>query len=107
MARKNSRQAVERPIKSPITQRCALCGREVVRLSKHHMIPKSQGGTETVPLCSPCHSTLHHFFHNRTLAREKNSLETLLDDPDIRRYLEWVRKQPDRRIRVHTRKDRR
>lgn len=107
MARKKAHRPSEVQTETPITQRCALCGRKVERVSKHHIIPKSKGGTETVPLCSPCHSTLHHFFRNRTLAREKNSLDALLSDPDIQRYLEWVRKQPDRRIQVRHRKDRR
>lgn len=107
MTRKKARQPLEEHAETPTTQRCALCGREVERVSQHHIIPKSRGGTETVPLCSPCHSTLHHFFRNRTLAREKNSLDALLSDPDIQRYLVWVRKQPDRRIQVRARKDRR
>ncbi|MFQ3536028.1 MAG: HNH endonuclease [Aggregatilineales bacterium] len=85
---------------------CALCGRQVSRLSRHHLVPKSEGGTETVGLCSPCHATLHKFFTNRTLARQKYTLEALQQDPDIQRYLAWVRKQPDRLIRVRRKRDR-
>lgn len=81
---------------------CALCGRTVSRVSKHHLIPKSEGGTETVPLCAPCHKTLHSFFTNRTLATEKRSLDQLRDDPQVQRYLAWIRKQPDRKITVRT-----
>lgn len=81
---------------------CALCGRKVSRVSKHHIVPRSEGGTETVLLCAPCHKTLHSFFTNRTLAREKYSLDALRDDPDIQRYLAWIRKQPDRAITVRT-----
>jgi uncharacterized protein with PIN domain len=85
---------------------CALCERDVSRVSKHHIIPKSQGGTETVELCSTCHKTLHKFFSNRTLAREKSTLEALRTDPDIARYLAWVRKQADRSFSVKERRNR-
>lgn len=81
---------------------CALCGREVSKLSQHHVIPKSEGGLLTVWLCSPCHKTVHSFFTNRTLAKEKPSIEALRQDPDIQRYLVWIRKQPDRAIPVRS-----
>lgn len=61
----------------------------------------------TVDLCAACHRTLHRFYTNRTLARELSSLEALRADPDIQRYLDWVRRQPDRAIRVRTRRARR
>ena len=81
---------------------CALCGRSVGRVSMHHLVPKSEGGSLKVPLCSPCHKTLHSFFTNRTLAKELYSIDVLRQEPEIQRYLEWVRKQPDRVIRVRT-----
>jgi hypothetical protein len=45
---------------------------------------------------------VHSFFTNRTLATEKYSIEALRQDPDIQRYLAWVRKQPDRAIPVRS-----
>ena len=81
---------------------CALCNREVERLSKHHLIPRSEGGTETVDLCRTCHKTLHSFFTNRTLAKQLQTLEALRQNSEVRRYLAWVRKQPDRAIRVRS-----
>ena len=92
-----SRRGIRR---QPDDSLCALCGRQVSTLSRHHIVPKSEGGTLTVWLCSPCHKTLHSFFTNRTLAKEKHSLDALREDPDIQRYLAWVRKQPDRKIQV-------
>jgi 5-methylcytosine-specific restriction enzyme A len=85
---------------------CALCERQVGKISMHHLVPKSWGGEETIPLCSPCHGTLHKFFTNRTLAKEKYSLTILRQDPEIARYLAWVRKQPDRAIKVRPRRNR-
>jgi 5-methylcytosine-specific restriction protein A len=88
-------------------QRCALCRREVAQVTRHHLIPKSEGGEETVDLCQPCHKTLHSFFSNKTLAGELHTLDALRRDPDIARYIQWIRPQPDTRISVRTRKDRR
>ncbi|MFP5263512.1 MAG: HNH endonuclease [Blastocatellia bacterium] len=86
---------------------CALCERAVARISKHHLTPKSEGGTETIDLCSACHKTLHKFFTNRTLARELSTIDALRRNPEVRRYLAWVRKQPDRSIHVRTSRRRR
>ena len=79
---------------------CELCERSVSATSRHHLIPKSEGGTSTVELCSACHKTLHKFFTNRTLAHELYTIQSLRRDPETARYLNWIRKQPDRAIRV-------
>ena len=81
--------------------RCALYEREVSKVTRHHLVPKSEGGkTDTVDLCSACHLTLHNFFENRTLAKELHTIEALRQQHDIARYLAWVRKQPDSKIRI-------
>ena len=36
---------------------CFECGNEATE--NHHVIPKSLGGTKTIPLCSRCHSKVH------------------------------------------------
>lgn len=76
-------------------------------MSKHHNVPKSEGGRDTIDLCAACHKTLHSFFTNETLATELNSLEALRQDPDVARYLAWVRKQRDSRIPVRSKRERR
>src|SRR5512140_3312853 len=97
---RDSNEILESVAGEPIA--CALCRRTVSRVSMHHLVPKSEGGSLKVPLCSPCHKTLHSFFTNRTLANEFYSIESLKQEPDIQRYLDWIRKQPDRLIRVRT-----
>jgi 5-methylcytosine-specific restriction protein A len=86
---------------------CALCEREVRQVNKHHLIPKSEGGREVVELCYACHKTLHSFFTNETLLKELHTIENLRAEPEIARYLAWVRKQRDSRIQVKTRRNRR
>ncbi|MBI5669643.1 MAG: HNH endonuclease [Chloroflexi bacterium] len=91
----------------PQTYTCALCERAVRQVSKHHIVPKSEGGRDTIDLCAACHKTLHSFFTNETLANELNTLEALRQDPDVARYLMWVRKQRDSRIMVRSKRERR
>jgi hypothetical protein len=86
---------------------CSLCEREVARTTKHHLTPKSEGGTEIVDLCLACHKTLHKFFTNRTLAKKLNTIDALRQTPEVRRYLAWVRKQSDRAIKVRASRGRR
>jgi len=86
---------------------CALCERRVSGLTRHHLRPREHGGTDTVPLCSPCHRQVHALFTNNTLAGELDSLEKLRAEPRIRNYLRWVRRQPDAHVRVRKSKSRR
>src|SRR5215471_10613327 len=96
-----------RHISEASTLRCTLCERVVSRVNRHHLVPKSEGGGLMVDLCLPCHKTLHSFFTNRTLAKNLHSIEALRQVPEIARYLSWVRKQPDRAIRVRQSRSRR
>lgn len=38
---------------------CFECSAVGVPLHQHHVIPRSLGGTKTVPLCETCHSKIH------------------------------------------------
>lgn len=79
---------------------CQLCGRAVLKLTRHHLRPKEHGGVETALLCSGCHRQVHALFTNRTLANQYDSLDKLRQDPAIVAYIAWARKQPDRRFAV-------
>lgn len=89
------------------TPACALCGRVVAVLTKHHLRPKEHGGVETALLCAGCHRQVHALFTNRTLADEYDSLEKLRADPAIQAYVRWAGRQQDRRFRVRKSRGRR
>ena len=88
-------------------RRCALCAREVGRLTRHHVRPRQYGGKLVEELCQACHHQVHALFTNRTLADELDTIEKLRDDPQIQRYLAWARKQQDGHIRVRRSRSRR
>jgi hypothetical protein len=88
--------------------KCELCEREVNRLTIHHLIPKQAvkrkqaDAGPTVDICSACHRQIHSLFDNKRLARELNSLEALKNEPQMAKFLAWVKKQkPDKRVPVH------
>ncbi|GAB2541768.1 HNH endonuclease [Rufibacter soli] len=72
---------------------CSLCEREVGFTSLHHLIPREEGGKHgpTVPLCQPCHSTVHLTYTNKELAVLYNSIQALRSSEGLQKYLAWVR----------------
>lgn len=77
---------------------CGLCGRgfDRDRLTKHHCLPKSKGGTsdDVALICSQCHSMIHATYTNATLAAVYPTIEQLRQAPELTAYIKWVRKQP-------------
>jgi hypothetical protein len=56
----------------------------------------------TVNICSACHRQIHGLFDNKRLAQELNSLDKLRSEPQMEKFLSWVKKQkPDKRVQVH------
>lgn len=76
-------------------ERCALCGRPLGRrVEWHHVVPKSEGGRDTVPLHPICHRTIHASASNAELARLYPTLDALKEREDIRRFLAWIADKP-------------
>lgn len=46
---------------------CFECGSPAIQ--EHHVVPRSLGGTKTVPLCDKCHSIVHCSDSELSLAR--------------------------------------
>jgi len=85
---------------------CDLCGREEI-ITSHHLIPKQvhsknwckkkfsrdEMKNRRADLCGDCHSTVHRFFSHKELAIEYNTIEKLLMNEKVQKYVEWVCKQ--------------
>ncbi|SFQ01180.1 hypothetical protein SAMN04515668_1151 [Hymenobacter arizonensis] len=102
MARRRTRSLAgpPLPIPAPAGPQCGLCEREVQFTSRHHLVPREEGGRHgpTVDLCQPCHSSVHRFLSNRELARRYPSVEALRDAEELQTYLRWIRRQRVERI---------
>eukprot|EP00752_Nemacystus_decipiens_P004736 g4315.t1 len=83
---------------------CSLCER-VMPLTRHHVMPKSthkryrkKGYADavlnrTITICRPCHSAVHRAHDAQTLAERFTTLEELLADETVGRFVAWARKQ--------------
>ncbi len=79
---------------------CALCERMVNNVTWHHLVPKEEGGrySATVPLCQPCHSTIHNLFTNKELKKTFYTIELLQAADRLQSYLQWIRNNRVERI---------
>jgi len=86
--------------------RCQLCGREGLKTTKHHVIPKKvhknkwfrktftrEEMNTTIDLCRACHRQIHIFFTHKELARKYHSVEKLMEEERIQRYVAWIQKR--------------
>ena len=62
--------------------------------SRHHLVPKSRKGRETVTLHRICHRKIHSLFTERDLAQHYNTIDALLADPQIQAFRDWVSSKP-------------
>jgi 5-methylcytosine-specific restriction protein A len=85
----------------PTDTRCGLCERLVQQTSRHHLVPREEGGRygEVVDLCQPCHSSVHRFLTNKELARQYSTVAALRGADGLQGYLSWIKKQKVERIR--------
>jgi len=74
---------------------CALCGRALgTKVEWHHVIPKSEGGRDTVPIHPICHRAIHAAVSNADLARLYPTMEALREQQDIARFVAWLADKP-------------
>jgi len=88
--------ALAEPAPAAAMECCALCARPLgMRIEWHHVVPKSEGGRDTVPLHPICHRTIHTLASNAELARLAD-LDALRERDEMRRFLAWIAdKSPD------------
>ena len=74
---------------------CSLCARPLgAKTEWHHVVPKSEGGRDTVPVHPICHRTIHAAVSNADLARVYADLESLRAREDMARFLAWITDKP-------------
>ncbi|MDT8759081.1 HNH endonuclease [Sphingomonas psychrotolerans] len=93
--RKAALAALDRQPAVPPDRVCALCGRPLgARIEWHHVVPKSEGGRDTVPVHPICHRIIHATVSNAELARLYPTFDQLREHEDIRRFLAWIADKP-------------
>ena len=84
---------------------CKLCQRNVEKLTEHHLKPRSKlkKGEQTpkIWICSACHRQIHALFSNNLLAAQLDTADKLRAEPNMARFLKWIRKQdPNKAVKV-------
>ena len=89
---------------------CALCFRKDISTTKHHFYPKAfhsnkriknklnEDIKKTILICRLCHDCVHATLTERELLNDYNTLESLLANPYISKFVEWVRDKPNNLI---------
>lgn len=63
-------------------------------VEEHHLVPKSQGGRETVSLHRVCHRKIHAELTERELRDNYTTVEALRGHPAIAAFVRWVAGKP-------------
>ncbi len=74
---------------------CGLCSRPLGedRIQFHHLLPKSKGGKDTVPIHQICHRHVHATFTEKELAKLYSTFEALLTNEQVQSFVKWVAKK--------------
>ena len=87
---------------------CTLCLRTLKKgTTKHHLIPRRchrnrwfqknftrEQMRVTIDVCRDCHNAIHRFVpREKELGRHHNTIETLLEHPEIGKFVAWVSKR--------------
>jgi len=81
---------------------CELCERDSVKLTSHHLIPKTLHGRKSfrkkftkdemrnrqVNLCEACHMKVHKTITEKELGLNYNTLDSLRAHPEIEKFIE-------------------
>ena len=87
---------------------CALCGRPVAELTRHHLIPRSRHANRRNKrefdrhevhariawLCRPCHDHVHNVLSEKQLERDYNTTARLRAHDEVARFVEWISSKP-------------
>lgn len=76
---------------------CPLCERAIppAQRDEHHLVPKCKGGRQTQFLHRVCHRQVHALLSETELARQYATVEALLQHPELKTFVEWVKTKPD------------
>lgn len=73
--------------------KCGLCGLEV-KTRKHHLIPRSRGGTATIDCCETCENFCHKTWSHNELRDIYNTVDLIRTSEKFMKFLKWRLKQP-------------
>jgi len=75
---------------------CPLCERPIPKSQRdsHHLVPRVKGGRDTEYLHRICHRQIHALFSESELAKKYNTVDSLLENDEVKKFVRWVRGRP-------------
>ena len=88
--------------------KCELCGSDHDELNFHHLIPRTLHTNKVfkkkytkefmskhgIWICvRDCHKQIHRFIDEKEMGTTYNTLEKLLEHPEVKKYIEWRSKR--------------
>jgi len=74
---------------------CPVCRRKLGdSWDRHHLVPKTFKGKEVVNIHRICHRKIHSVFTERELMRYFNTVERILENEEMKKFVRWVAKKP-------------
>ena len=76
---------------------CPICKRNVPPKyqEKHHLVPKSKKGKNTVEVCRNCGDMVHKLFSNKELTKAYNTIEAIIEHEAVQTWVQWINKKPE------------
>ena len=88
--------------------KCEMCARAAAGLTKHHLIPRTRHKNKknkknfdrvevkerVIWICGPCHKNIHALISEKELEYNYNTLELLMEHPEVKKFVEWIKKKP-------------
>ena len=74
---------------------CPICKRPLsgVTDEDHHLVPRTFKGKETIRIHKMCHRKIHSCFDERSLFNYYHTVERLLANEEIQKFVKWVSKK--------------
>lgn len=90
---------------------CVICHRKLgspESTSRHHLIPKSEGGrdSQTILIHNICHQKIHSLFTEKELRAEYHTVEKLRQHEEMQKFIKWVSKKHENFYQRNKRKRR-
>ncbi len=77
--------------------KCPNCKRIMDKkfFTKHHSIPRQKGGShsEKITMCISCENHLHNLYPNSILKKDFDTLEKIINDPEMIKFGKWIGKR--------------
>lgn len=93
---------------------CDLCERSVPEVTRHHLIPRTRHKNKKnkkifsreevrerlIMLCRLCHRNIHAQLTEKQLEYDYNTIEKLLEHPEIKKFTDWIKNKPLTKLRI-------